>query len=68
MAPTASSSGPAAEQGPRLPGRLAAKDPGWTTTADVVIVGTGIAGLTTALRLRESLGAAASVLDRKSVV
>ncbi len=62
MAPTAPSSGPHAQGGHRLPGRLAAKSPGWTTTADVVIVGTGIAGLTTALRLRESLGASASVL------
>ncbi|MBS4752039.1 L-aspartate oxidase [Nocardioides sp. zg-ZUI104] len=36
----------------RLPGRLVAPDPGWTTRADVVIVGSGIAGLTAALRLR----------------
>jgi L-aspartate oxidase len=36
-----------------LPGRLVAPDPGWTTSADVIIVGSGIAGLTTALRLRE---------------
>ncbi|QMU72998.1 L-aspartate oxidase [Streptacidiphilus sp. P02-A3a] len=32
--------------------RLAAPDPGWTATADVVVVGSGVAGLTTALRLR----------------
>ena len=37
----------------RLPGRLAAPDPGWTTEADVVVIGSGIAGLTAALRLRE---------------
>ncbi|TWG90622.1 L-aspartate oxidase [Nocardioides sp. J9] len=37
----------------RLPGRLTAPEPGWTTRADVVIVGSGIAGLTAALRLRE---------------
>jgi len=37
----------------RLPGRLAAPDPGWTTTADVVVIGSGIAGLTAALRLRD---------------
>jgi L-aspartate oxidase len=36
-----------------LPRRLSASEPGWTTTADVVVVGSGIAGLTCALRLRE---------------
>jgi L-aspartate oxidase len=36
-----------------LPRRLRAPEPGWTTTADVVVVGSGIAGLTCALRLRE---------------
>jgi L-aspartate oxidase len=36
----------------RVPGRLVAPSPGWTTTADVVVVGSGIAGLTAALRLR----------------
>ncbi len=35
-----------------LPRRLTAPPPGWTTTADVVVVGSGIAGLTVALRLR----------------
>ncbi|MBA2955574.1 L-aspartate oxidase [Nocardioides sp. MAH-18] len=35
-----------------MPGRLLAPEPGWTTTADVVVVGSGIAGLTAALRLR----------------
>ena len=35
-----------------LPRRLRAPAPGWTTTADVIVVGSGIAGLTTALRLR----------------
>jgi L-aspartate oxidase len=39
----------------RLPARLTAPEPGWTTEADVVIVGSGIAGLTAALRLRESV-------------
>ncbi len=37
----------------RLPGRLSAPLTGWTTRADVVIIGSGIAGLTAALRLRE---------------
>jgi L-aspartate oxidase len=35
-----------------IPRRLRAPAPGWTTTADVIVVGSGIAGLTTALRLR----------------
>ncbi|WP_435742763.1 L-aspartate oxidase [Nocardioides sp. SYSU DS0663] len=39
-----------------LPGRLAAPEPGWTTRADVVVIGSGIAGLTAALRLREHVG------------
>ncbi|MGN6782937.1 MAG: L-aspartate oxidase [Marmoricola sp.] len=39
----------------RVPPRLAAADPGWTTNADVVVVGSGVAGLTAALRLRESV-------------
>jgi L-aspartate oxidase len=43
--------GPAATR--RLPGRLTAPSPGWTTRADVVIIGSGVAGLTAALRLRE---------------
>ncbi|HEX6149538.1 L-aspartate oxidase [Nocardioides sp.] len=34
-----------------IPSRLTAPEPGWTTRADVVIVGSGIAGLTAALRL-----------------
>src|SRR6478609_5293013 len=36
-----------------IPRRLVAPEPGWITSADVVVVGSGIAGLTTALRLRE---------------
>jgi len=35
-----------------LPARLLAPEPGWTTVADVVIVGSGVAGLTTALHAR----------------
>ena len=38
-----------------LPGRLTAGRPGWTTSADVVVVGSGIAGLTAALRLRDQV-------------
>lgn len=37
----------------RIPRALAAPAPGWTTSADVIVVGSGIAGLTCALRLRE---------------
>ena len=36
----------------RLATRLAAPSPGWTIQADVIVVGSGIAGLTAALRLR----------------
>jgi L-aspartate oxidase len=38
-----------------IPRRLAAPSPGWTTFADVVVVGSGIAGLTAALRCRQTL-------------
>ncbi|GAA4119188.1 L-aspartate oxidase [Knoellia locipacati] len=39
----------------RIPRALAAPAPGWTTSADVIVVGSGIAGLTCALRLREQV-------------
>jgi len=39
--------------GPALPRRLAAPEPGWATYADVVVVGSGIAGLTVALGARD---------------
>lgn len=45
-----------------LPGRLAAPEPGWTTSADVVVIGSGIAGLTAALRLKDTLPEGATVL------
>ena len=38
---------------PRIPPRLRAPEPGWTTAADAIVVGSGIAGLTTVLRLRQ---------------
>src|SRR5688572_1086996 len=38
---------------PSVPQRLAAPEPGWTETVGVVVVGSGIAGLTAALRARE---------------
>ena len=37
-----------------LPQRLAAPEPGWTDAADIVVIGSGIAGLTAALRCREA--------------
>ncbi|GAB3443720.1 hypothetical protein GCM10027570_12120 [Streptomonospora sediminis] len=36
-----------------MPRRLAAPEPGWTASADTVVVGSGIAGLSTALRYTE---------------
>ncbi|HET7901634.1 MAG TPA: L-aspartate oxidase [Candidatus Nanopelagicales bacterium] len=36
----------------RLPQRLTAPAPGWTLDADVVVIGSGVAGLTTALHAR----------------
>ena len=32
--------------------KLLAGRPGWTVTADVIVIGSGVAGLTTALNLR----------------
>jgi len=39
---------------PELPHRLAAPEPGWAETTDVVVIGSGVAGLTCALHLREA--------------
>ncbi|MBB4959509.1 L-aspartate oxidase [Micromonospora polyrhachis] len=39
---------------PALPTLLAAPAPGWVETTDVVVIGSGIAGLTAALNLREA--------------
>jgi L-aspartate oxidase len=39
---------------PALPTRLLAPEPGWAETTDVVVVGSGVAGLTCALHLREA--------------
>src|SRR5690606_14658594 len=39
---------------PALPLRLPQPAPGWTETTDVCVIGSGIAGLTTALYLREA--------------
>lgn len=40
--------------GCNLPRRLRAPEPGWSETTDVVVVGSGVAGLTAALHLREA--------------
>jgi len=37
-----------------LPRRLAAPEPGWAESTDVVVIGSGVAGLTCALHLREA--------------
>ena len=39
-----------------LPQRLLARAPGWITETDVVVIGSGIAGLTTALRIAADSG------------
>ena len=56
-----------------IPRRLRAPEPGWTSQADVVVVGSGIAGLTTALELRRRLsrrgvGAGRVLLVTKTVL
>ncbi|MGW7679337.1 L-aspartate oxidase [Kribbella sp. NPDC054772] len=38
---------------PAVPQRLAAPEAGWTDSVDVVVIGSGVAGLTAALRARE---------------
>jgi L-aspartate oxidase len=49
---------------------MLARSPGWTTSADVIVVGSGIAGLTAALRLRQRVDhvllATKTVLDEGS--
>lgn len=37
-----------------IPGRLVSSEPGWTISADVIVVGSGIAGLATAMHARRA--------------
>jgi len=49
-----------------IPSRLKAPSPGWTARADVVVVGSGVAGLTTALRVR-ALGLSVLLVTKATV-
>ena len=49
-----------------LPCRLGAPRPGWTRAADVVVIGSGIAGLTAVLHLRRELPASRVLLVTKA--
>ena len=51
---------------PRLPRRLAAADPGWTHRTDVVVIGSGIAGLSAALHARRA-GHAVTVVTKVNI-
>ncbi|MFC4591306.1 L-aspartate oxidase [Sphaerisporangium corydalis] len=53
---------------PPIPRRLTAPDPGWTVRADVVVVGSGIAGLTVALRYAELAPGARVLVVTKDVL
>jgi L-aspartate oxidase len=51
-----------------IAGRLLAPAPGWQTEADVVVVGSGVAGVTTVLAIRRALPAARILLATKSAL
>ena len=48
--------------------KLLAPEPGWARGADVVVVGSGIAGVATALRVRDAVPAATVLLVTKSLL
>jgi L-aspartate oxidase len=50
----------------RAPRRLAAPQPGWAETTDVIVVGSGVAGLTGALHLREA-GLHVTVVTKENI-
>jgi L-aspartate oxidase len=52
----------------RPPGRLLAPPPGWQRQADVAVVGSGVAGVTTVLAIRRAMPAARILLATKSVL
>jgi L-aspartate oxidase len=51
-----------------IAGRLLAPQPGWSREADVVVVGSGVAGVTTVLAVRRALPDARILLATKSVL
>ena len=51
-----------------LPPRLAAPTPGWSTYADVVVIGSGIAGLTAALQLHASPSVGSVMVVTKDIL
>ncbi|WP_327107714.1 L-aspartate oxidase [Nonomuraea glycinis] len=53
---------------PAIPLRLVAPDPGWTVEADLVVVGSGIAGLTVALHYAELVPRARVLVVTKDVL
>lgn len=53
---------------PAIPMKLTAPAPGWTVEADVVVVGSGVAGLTVALRYAELEPAAKVLVVTKDVL